>query len=75
MAKCRECKQTSSHKLSCSRRKHGGRTYVDSSDELASNWPAGAVYDSSNYGDSGSSYDSGSCSSSDSGGSSCGGGE
>lgn len=75
MAKCRECKQTSSHKLSCSRRKHGGRTYVDSSDELASNWPIGAVYSDSDYG-GGSSYDSGSsCSSSDSSGGSCGGGE
>lgn len=75
MARCRECKQTSSHKLSCSRRKHGGHTYVTSADELASSWPAGAVYDDSNYG-GGSSYDSGSCSSSsDSGSSSCGGGE
>ena len=72
MARCRECHRTDSHKLSCSRRKHGGRTTVTSADENAANWPAGAVYDSSNYGDSGSS----SCSSSDSGSSSssCGGG-
>lgn len=68
MAKCRECKQTFSHKMSCSRRKHGGRTYVDSSDEIASNWPIGAVYDDNGYGGGSDS----SCSTSDSGSSSSG---
>lgn len=65
MAKCRECKQTYQHKISCSRRKSASRVYVESVDELASSWPAGFSFDSS------ASYDSGSsCSSSDSGGSS-----
>jgi len=73
MARCRECHRTDSHKLSCSRRKHGGRTVVTSADESWANWPAGSVYTDSNYGDTGGSCSS---SSSDSGSSSsCGGGE
>lgn len=71
MARCRECHRTDAHKLSCSRRKHGGRVYVSDADASMSSWPAGSVYDSSNYGDAG-----GSCSSSSDSGSSssCGGG-
>lgn len=73
MPRCRECHMERGHKMSCSRRKHGGRTYVSDADASMSSWPAGAVYDSSNYGDAGGS--SCSSSSSDSGSSSsCGGG-
>lgn len=67
MAKCRECKQTFSHKMSCSRRKHGGRTWVTSEDENQANWSAGAVYPDSSYSSySESSGGGGSCDSSSS---------
>ena len=73
MAKCRECKQTSRHKMSCSRTKGGGSIYVTSVDEIASNFDVGtAGYDSGSSscydsGSSSSSYDSGSSSSCSSG--------
>lgn len=81
MAQCRECKQTYQHKMSCSRSKSHGRRYVESQDEVASNWPAGSFDSPGNSiwdtPDISPSYDSGSssCSSSSSdSGSSCGGG-
>lgn len=62
MAKCRECKQTATHKATCSRRRRYGAIQVTWDDTQASTWPAGFIFDTGSSSSCDTSYDSGSSS-------------